>query len=233
MLNIALRLVMKVSLIFVLAAILTSAAHAEFTTWTNSAGQTAELQLTDVKEMNGELVGTFRTRDWGIVRIRQSELSAEDGKRLQSKASPMRGDPSVFDDFLWGNLVKLEGGDFEQASFSDKPEKYYVFYYTASWCGPCRRFTPSLVEWYNDNKNGNFEVFLVTSDRGETAMKDYAKKNDMPWPMLGFDKTRAFKEAFRDDHGVRGIPSLIVCDADGKVLGNYRSQLSELSRMVK
>jgi hypothetical protein len=40
-----------------------------------------------------------------------------------------------------------------------------------------------------------------------------------------------FKEQF--DHGVRGIPSVIVCDLNGKNLGNFRSRLDELSQMVR
>ena len=28
----------------------------------------------------------------------------------------------------------------------------------------------------------NFEIVLISSDRDENAMEEYAKKNKMPWP---------------------------------------------------
>lgn len=224
---------MKRSLFTVVAIIIALTTHADYSVWTNTSGQPAELKLLEVEYLNGEMVGHFRMRNGQKVTVKHSDLSAEDGLRLRSWTPPMSGESSVFDDILWGNLQSLKGESLEKAIFSSKPKEYYVFYYTASWCGPCKRFTPSLVDWYNDNKNGNFEIFLISSDRSQQAMEGYAKKNKMPWPHLYFDKVKEFKTDFRSKHGVRGIPTLIVCDADGKVLGNYRSRLDTLSKMVK
>lgn len=54
---------------------------------------------------------------------------------------------SVFDDILIGNLERLRGSRLKRCEDATHPEKYYVFYYTASWCPPCQRFTPELVKW--------------------------------------------------------------------------------------
>ncbi len=62
-------------------------------------------------------------------------------------------------------------------------------------------------------------------------MAAYASDKKMPWPQLKFNKVKDLKKQF--NHGVSGIPSLIVCDLDGKVLGNYRGNLDQLSQMVK
>jgi nucleoredoxin len=138
---------------------------------------------------------------------------------------------SVFDGVLIGNLERLKGKRLKKCSDATRPKKYYLFYYTASWCGPCQRFTPTLVEWYNDNKNENFELILISSDRSEDAMESYARDKDMPWPQLEHDKVSDFRKKF--DHGVTGIPSLLVCELDGKVLGNFRGRLSDITKMVK
>lgn len=225
--------VMNSMLRLLLAALLTASSHAEFRPWTNKSGQVAEMKLIDVAEVNGEVTGTFQMRNGRTATIRKSELSEADGRQMEDWTPPMKGEPSVFDEFLWGNLVQLEGDQLQKATFTHRPEKYYIFYYTASWCGPCRRFTPALVEWYESNKNENFEIILISSDRSAPAMEGYAKSGKMPWPLLAFDKVEAFKEEFRGKHEVRGIPSLIVCEPDGRVLGNFRSELPRLTGKVR
>ena len=222
---------MKIIISITLTLFLAVAANAEFRTWTNSAGKEANLDLVATSEEGGEKVGEFRMRNGAVVKLKQSDLSDADAEALKNWSPLSDGGPSVFDDVLDGNLVKLDGGSLKKAEGVAKPNKYYVFYYTASWCGPCQRFTPSLVKWYEDNKNDNFELVLISSDRDKNAMEGYAKSKKMPWPQLKLSKARVFKSKY--EHGVSGIPSLIVCDLEGKVLGNYRSRLPELSAMVK
>lgn len=148
-----------------------------------------------------------------------------------SAAAQNEGPSSVFDELLLGDLVRLDGKELKRCTDATRPQKYYAFYYTASWCGPCQRYTPQLVEWYNKNKNENFELVLITSDGSEEAMEGYAAAKNMPWPQLEHSKAKNFKKSFQ--HGVRGIPSLIVCELDGKNLGNFRSRLDELSKLIK
>jgi len=44
-------------------------------------------------------------------------------------------------------LVNNKGERVEYPLIREKP--YILFYWSASWCGPCRRFTPQLVDVYN------------------------------------------------------------------------------------
>lgn len=138
---------------------------------------------------------------------------------------------SVFDPYLLGNLERLKRERLKRCRDATRPKKYYVFYYTASWCMPCQIFTPVLAKWYEKNKNENFELVLISSDRSEDAMEAYASDKSMPWPQLKLSKVKDFKKQFR--HPVKGIPSVIVCDIDGKVLGNFRGKLDDLSNLVK
>jgi thiol-disulfide isomerase/thioredoxin len=226
---------MKTLLPSFIAVLLASGASAEFSTWTRNDGKTAELELVSVSDSGGEKVGQFKMRSGRSVTIKASTLGEADAKRLADwKPAPdpaAAGPASVFDSILDGNLVKLEGKSLDTFKDLKKPAKYYVFYYTASWCGPCHQFTPSLVEFYNKNKNDNFEIILITSDSEEGAMEEYAAEMKMPWPQLKLSKAKDFKKDF--EHGVRGIPSVIVCDLEGKNLGNHRSDLKALADLVK
>ena len=66
--------------------------------------------------------------------------------------------------------------------------KYWAFYYSASWCPPCRAFTPDLVSFYNDFKpsHPDFELIFVNDDRSEDDMLNYMKGDSMPWPAVWY-----------------------------------------------
>lgn len=90
-------------------------------------------------------------------------------------------------------------------------------YYSAHWCPPCRKFTPELVKFYNENKSKypKFELIFVSSDKTEAAMKGYMAETQMPWLALKYDK-RALPTL--RGHSARGIPYLVVLDANGNEL---------------
>jgi nucleoredoxin len=228
---------MKISTIFLTLALL-GPAHAKFETWTNAEGREATMKLLEVFEEDGEKVGKFSLRGGQIVKVRAADLSDTSIAKLEAwaESNASEGDaagaqePSVFDSHLDGNLEILSGSRLKSLKDFAKPTKYYVFYYTASWCGPCQQFTPSLVEFYNEHKNDSFEIVLISSDQDEDAMEDYAKNKKMPWPHLELRRVEKFRKEF--NHGVTGIPSVIVCETDGKMLGNYRGNLGGLVELV-
>jgi len=91
-------------------------------------------------------------------------------------------------------------------------------YFSAHWCGPCRGFTPELIKTYEilvaDRKP--FEIIFVSSDRDETAFKEYY--GTMPWMAVPFDDEPR-REALNSMFEVEGIPTLVIVDYDtGKVI---------------
>jgi nucleoredoxin len=225
---------MKTTLPILLGFLFAASASAEFRTWTRSDGKTAELELLSVTETEGEKAGEFKMRSGRSVVIKASVLSEADAKLLEEWKPEAAAAPeaaSVFDEILDGNLVKLSGKSLKSFKDLQKPKKYYVFYYTASWCGPCQQFTPSLVEFYEKNKNENFELVLITSDKEEESMEEYAVSKKMPWPQLKLKKSQDFKEKFQ--HGVRGIPAVIVCDLEGKIITANGRDLDSLGDLLK
>jgi nucleoredoxin len=216
---------MKTPLKLLLGLLLTLNASAEFRTWTRNDGKTADMELVSVGETSGAAMGEFKMRDGRKVQVAVSTFSEADSKILKewkptaaSTAAPVAGSTSIFDDALEGNLVSLKGKGLAAQKDFTKPTKYYLFYYTASWCGPCQAFTPSLVEFYNARKPGNseFEVILVTSDSDEDSMEKYAVDKKMPWPHLKLSKADRFKKEFK--HPGTGIPNLVLTDTEGKLL---------------
>ena len=101
-----------------------------------------------------------------------------------------------------------------------KPEvrkKHTLIYWSAGWCGPCRKFTPELIKYYNEQGGGKeFEIIMVSVDRGEENMWKYVKSNKMPWLHANFNERRniGFKA-----YAKGGIPRMMIIDGEGEVLG--------------
>ena len=97
--------------------------------------------------------------------------------------------------------------------------KYIAIYYSASWCPPCKVFTPKLVEFYNKNKSDKFEIVLVSSDKEKKAMEDYIKDDKMPWLALKHSKIDSSTDTWKSFAG-RSIPGMVIIDPQGNVLSH-------------
>ncbi len=104
--------------------------------------------------------------------------------------------------------------------------KYVGFYFSASWCPPCRSFTPDLVA-FRESHADEFEVLLVGADRSAAEQTRYMQEYDMPWPALPYGSKKA--EELSETFGIRGIPALVVVSPDGTVLSaNGRAEVQNL-----
>ena len=212
---------MKTSLSIAIAISLVLPLSAAFEDWTNKEGKTAQLELVEVIGEADSKEGVFKMRNGRMVNIKQADLAEADVKRLadwKPAAATASGAASVFDEALDGNIVILDGKRLKKHELASKPTKYYIFYYTASWCPPCQAFTPSLVKFYKANKpnNDEFEIILVTSDSEEKDMEKYAISKDMTWPHLKLSKADKFQKKFNHPGG--GIPNLVLTDLEGKLI---------------
>ncbi|KAF8016572.1 hypothetical protein BT93_H1941 [Corymbia citriodora subsp. variegata] len=109
-------------------------------------------------------------------------------------------------------LIRNNGDQVKVASLKGKK---IGFYFSASWCGPCQRFTPTLVQVYNElSPKGDLEIIFVSADEDEESFGEYFSK--MPWLAIPFsdsDKRDSLDELFE----VRGIPHLVFLDGTGTV----------------
>ncbi|KAJ3087088.1 hypothetical protein HK100_008484 [Physocladia obscura] len=88
---------------------------------------------------------------------------------------------------------------------------YIALYFSASWCPPCRVFTPKLIEFYGI-KSSEVEVVLISHDHESTAHDEYFAK--MPWLHLPYEQ-RDRKTQLVQLFKVKGIPSLRLLRSDG------------------
>ena len=118
-----------------------------------------------------------------------------------------------------GNLVRLQNGNLVSWYDEELAQKQiYGLYFSAHWCGPCRKFTPQLVAYYNQiaHDHPEFEIIFVSSDKSADGMATYMRESGMPWPAIEYSKL-ANVQALQKYAG-KGIPDLVIVDSSGKVL---------------
>ncbi|KAH7511069.1 hypothetical protein FEM48_ZijujUnG0052200 [Ziziphus jujuba var. spinosa] len=113
-------------------------------------------------------------------------------------------------------LVRNNG---DQVKVDSLKGKKFGLYFSASWYRRCHRFTPNLVEVYNEvASKGDFEVVFVSADKDEEPFNGYFSK--MPWLAVPFSdsETRYQLDVL---FKVSEIPYLVIIGENGKILGDH------------
>lgn len=125
--------------------------------------------------------------------------------------------PGRYTEELKGKLVSAAANTPVTIDASAEP-RFYVFYRGASWCGPCRAFSPTLVKFYKRLKPAHpeFETILISDDKNPADMITYAKEEGFTWPAVPasqYPNLKIINPLFGNS-----IPQLVVTDRHGKVL---------------
>jgi nucleoredoxin len=162
-----------------------------------------------------------------LRRVAEQEESRKFDTLYQAQLAQKRNGPAAnaaaagsgIASLVKGNLVTSQNGTLRPYLDADFEKKKLIgLYFSAHWCGPCRKFTPSLVDYYKKNAPAHpeFEILFVSNDKSAAAMEGYMREVQMPWPALSFDKI-AGNPALTKYAG-SGIPCLVVVDETGKVV---------------
>ncbi|MDG2031430.1 MAG: TlpA disulfide reductase family protein [Phycisphaerales bacterium] len=108
--------------------------------------------------------------------------------------------------------------DGEEIAVSDFKGKVLLIDYWATWCGPCLREMPNVVEAWRKHKDDGLAILGVSLDRANAVdkIRSTMTKYGMDWPQIydgGGWQTKPARV-----NGVRSIPATFLLDREGNVV---------------
>jgi len=153
--------------------------------------------------------------------------STDSETQAEATAPVVQSGPFI--DLLGGQLLSLEMVDEAHAQVHQhytnealSGKKVVGLYFSADWCGPCKQFTPDLVNFYDKmnsrrGKKDEFEIVWISRCRTVDDFGQYFTQ--MNWLALPPDEAMGQRgQALGDLYKVKSIPTLVLLDEIGNVI---------------
>ena len=127
-------------------------------------------------------------------------------------------------------LAILGGGEFQ---LSDYKGKVVMLNFWGTWCAPCRKEIPDLVNLQTKHKKDGFEIIGITLNSGSaTEIQKFADKKQMNYTILtdfGNNETQAVANLYGQAIGqpISSIPTTLLIDREGYIVKGYLGARSE------
>lgn len=131
--------------------------------------------------------------------------------------------------------IKGTTPDGKNLSLSDYAGKgkYILIDFWASWCPPCRKEMPLIVDAYKKYKNKGFEIVGVSLDDDKVAWGKGIKDLNITWPQVS--DLKGWKTDLGAAYAVNSIPHTVLLDKDGKIIAknlNGHQLLEKLAELL-
>lgn len=162
-----------------------------------------------------------------------AKVTGEDGNRVTQTFR------DVERDLLWtiryatvGGTVSELGGrrlDGVEETLDAYADQVVLVDFWATWCGPCIAGLPKLRELATELPDEEFEILSISIDQELESVTDFQLDEPMPWAQwhvgVGSDLARTWQ--------VRGIPTYVLVDREGRILAKGHSLDDDLIAMLK
>ncbi len=129
---------------------------------------------------------------------------------------------------LNGNVVTL----------SQMKDKVILINFGASWCAPCRKKSPELLEIYNEFGNTEFEegetgfvIISVSLDQNEMAWRNSIER-DGTGDFVNIGDMQGWKCEAAVSYNIKSIPSTVLLNGKGEIIALNLST-RDLKRKLK
>lgn len=141
-------------------------------------------------------------------------------KSSKKKGKSARNEPADEKNSKPAVLAALENFKLHNAKVNKRAE-YFIYLYSASWCGFCRECMPIAVEQYRKMRAGRkVELIVIGGDKTEKDAVRYLKSYKLKTPGIMFEELKATKFRGLPGCGFPGMPAISVVTKDGQMLKN-------------
>ncbi len=120
--------------------------------------------------------------------------------------------------FVGGNAPELtySGVNGESISLSSLKGKVVLLDFWASWCGPCRKENPFVVNLYNKYKNRGFDIYSFSLDNNKEKWIQAINQDQLIWKNHVSD-LKGWQSAGAAKYMIKSIPQTFIIDRKGKI----------------
>lgn len=123
--------------------------------------------------------------------------------------------------------VMLKDVNGKSLSLNSLKGKVVLLDFWASWCGPCRKENPNVVQVYEKYKDKGFTVFSVSLDNDKDKWIRAIEQDKLVWKNHVSD-LKGWQSEGAATYSVKGIPAAFLIDKNGKIVAtNLRGEALE------
>ena len=159
-----------------------------------------------------------------LARIHEKLGKSDLAAAYQKKADPMLElVGKVVPDF---SATDLDG---KLISLQDYRGKVVLLDFWAVWCGPCLGEMPNVKRVYDTYKDQGFDIIGVSLDTDEARLRNYLKKNNIPWRQIF--SGQKWNSPLAKQYHIRSIPAPWLIARDGTLISREARGM-KLERLV-
>ena len=112
--------------------------------------------------------------------------------------------------------LSLPDANGKTVTLSSFKGKYVLVDFWASWCLPCRKENPNVVQAYNRYKDKNFTVLGVSLDKDKGDWLGAVENDKLAWTQVS--DLQEWKSMAVSTFNFSGIPFNVLVDPQGKII---------------